>query len=238
MPIQSGELPGLMSYVAIGDGPPLVVFPGMSREANGSSTRAQAREGGRYRGLGRATGRTIYVVHRPRGIGTGTSMAELATAHAAALRTQFAAPVDVLGVSTAGQLPCNSRSIILPYRVSPWSLPASWLGESGRQRLRKYEDLIYKARAALPYSRLFSLDRCFACRRRSFCGCLRARTSYRPWRYAGHYRRRVQLRCDVSTRPNHCTNIGDRCGSRPRLHTRTLRSDRGWHSQFTVVDVP
>ena len=57
MSIQSGELPGRMSYVAIGDGPPLVVFPGLSREANGSSTSSQAREGGRYSGLARATGR-------------------------------------------------------------------------------------------------------------------------------------------------------------------------------------
>jgi pimeloyl-ACP methyl ester carboxylesterase len=148
MPIQSGELPGRMSYVAIGDGPPLVVFPGMSREANGASTRSQAREGSHYSGLARATGRTIYVVHRPRGIGTGTSMADLATAHAAALRTQFAAPVDVLGISTGGAI---ALQLAVDHPAVPRKLvvacAASWLGESGRQRLRKYGDLVSQGKS-------------------------------------------------------------------------------------------
>ena len=148
MPIQSGELPGLMSYVAIGNGPPLAVFPGMSREANDASTGGQAREGGHYRGLARATGRTIYVVHRPRGIGTGTTMGDLATAHATALRTQFAAPVDVLGVSTGGAI---ALQLAVDHPAVPRKLvvacAASWLGESGRQRLRKYGDLISQGKS-------------------------------------------------------------------------------------------
>src|SRR5450432_3680559 len=94
MPIQTGELPGRMSYVAIGEGPALIVFPGLSRVSAGSSSEARMQEGRHYRALARVTGRTVYVVQRPAGMAAGTTMADLAAAHATALGALFVAPVD------------------------------------------------------------------------------------------------------------------------------------------------
>jgi pimeloyl-ACP methyl ester carboxylesterase len=66
-------------------------------------------------------------------------MAALAAAHARALESHFQGAVDVLGISTGGaialQLAVDSPSVVRRLIVVA---AASWLGESGRQKLRAY----------------------------------------------------------------------------------------------------
>ncbi len=49
--IKTGELAGRMSYVALGDGRPLVVFPGLSRISAGASVEDQKKGAGRLKAL-------------------------------------------------------------------------------------------------------------------------------------------------------------------------------------------
>ena len=70
-------------------------------------------------------------------------MPDLAAAHARALQSRFAAPVDVMGVSTGGAIalqlavdhPQTVRRLIV-------ACAASSLGDSGRERLAHYGSLI------------------------------------------------------------------------------------------------
>jgi pimeloyl-ACP methyl ester carboxylesterase len=132
---QSSELSGGLSYFTVGDGEPLVVFPGLAREPKHDAFS--------YRALAHATGRRIYVVNRPRGLRRGLTMPALAAAHARALEAYFGRAVDVFGVSTGGAIalqlavdaPAVTRRLIVV-------AAASWLGEAGRQKLRKYGERV------------------------------------------------------------------------------------------------
>ena len=148
MSIEAGELPGRMSYVSLGDGPALVVFPGLSRMSAGSSVEAQKKAAGRLQALARVTGRRVYVVQRPAGLARGTSMAELAAAHATALRRLFPTSVDVMGVSTGGAIALEMAvdHPLVPRRLVIAGM-ASWLGEEGRQKLRRYGELIAQGKS-------------------------------------------------------------------------------------------
>src|SRR5262245_55522624 len=88
-----GDMPGGLPYAATGSGPPLVVFPGMSRLIEIGNANA-------YRPLAAVTHRTAYVVGRPRSLPRGITMSDLAARHAGALRAHFGRPVDLIGIST------------------------------------------------------------------------------------------------------------------------------------------
>ena len=62
----AGELLGGLPYALTGEGPPLVVLPGLARDSGGRGERGRARETIPYRGLATVTRRTVYVVYRPR----------------------------------------------------------------------------------------------------------------------------------------------------------------------------
>ena len=86
----------------IGSGPPLVYLPGLSahhRRPDGIDLRIQERL---VRPLARD--REVWWLQRPVGLPAGTTMADLATTCAEALRSAFDAPVDVVGASTGGSL--------------------------------------------------------------------------------------------------------------------------------------
>jgi pimeloyl-ACP methyl ester carboxylesterase len=142
------ELPGRMSYVALGEGPALVVFPGLSRMSAGSSVEAQKKAARRLGALARVTGRTIYVVQRPAGLSRGTSMAELAAAHATALGALFESSVDVMGVSTGGAIALQMAvdHPLVPRRLVIAGM-ASWLGDEGREKLRRYGELVTQGKS-------------------------------------------------------------------------------------------
>jgi pimeloyl-ACP methyl ester carboxylesterase len=78
-------------------------------------------------------------------------MAELAGMHAAALRDHFGQPVDLLGISTGGaialQVAVDHSAIVRRLVIAA---AASWLGESGRQRLRRYGELVAAGKSGAP----------------------------------------------------------------------------------------
>ena len=134
------DLPGGLPCVSVGSGPPLVVFPGMSR--------APVERASNFAPLAHATKRTVFVVDRPRGLERGTTMADLAAMHASALHARFPDPVDILGGSTGGTIALQ-LAVDHPSRVRRLVIAASaaWLGEHGRAALRAYGDAIAAGRS-------------------------------------------------------------------------------------------
>jgi pimeloyl-ACP methyl ester carboxylesterase len=100
--VREGYLGGGLPHLWFGDGPPLVVFPGLGM-TNAMPTGIQ--RWGELRllaPLGRAA--TVHWLGRRVGLGRGATMAGLARDYAGALAGAFGAPVDVLGISTGGSL--------------------------------------------------------------------------------------------------------------------------------------
>jgi pimeloyl-ACP methyl ester carboxylesterase len=90
-----------LSAVTVGEGPPLVLLPGLGPGADLSehvprsvsvSTTAIATE----------FNRTVHQIHRPTHPPVGMTIADLARWHATALRERFGKPVDVWGTSGGG----------------------------------------------------------------------------------------------------------------------------------------
>jgi len=132
----ANTLAGGLPYAEIGSGEALVVFPGLSRASGLRDAKA-------YGPLARVTGRTVVAVGRPQNLRRGITMAELAGLHAEALGGHFKAPVDLMGISTGGaialQLAVDHSDLVRRLMVVA---AASWLGEQGRAKLRKYGEQI------------------------------------------------------------------------------------------------
>lgn len=128
------------SCLVVGDGPPLVVFPGLARSP--SKNRLS------YLGLASATKRRIYVINRPTGLPRGLTMPELAARHAQILSKLFTEPVDLMGASTGGaialQLAVDHPALVNRLIVVA---AASWLGDAGRQKLRNFADAVSSGRS-------------------------------------------------------------------------------------------
>ena len=139
----SGHAVGL-PFLSVGEGQPLVLFPGLTRcpiEPGLAAERAAVRA---YGPLASKTRRRVCIVGCPRGLPRGVTMAALATAHDAALHELFdGQSVDVLGISTGGtvalQLAVDHGSRIQRLVVAT---AASWLGAEGREKLRRYGELV------------------------------------------------------------------------------------------------
>ena len=141
-------LPGGLSFLTVGDGPPLAVFPGLSRRTSPAGLAEVRREELKYRSLARITGRKVHIIYRPAGIPQDTTMPQLAALHAAALSSLTGAPIDVFGASTGGaialQLAVDHPQVVRRLAVA---CAASWLGEDGRRRLRRYGERIRQGRS-------------------------------------------------------------------------------------------
>lgn len=126
--------------IVVGDGPPLVLFPGMSRRPE---TRRLP-----YVGLARITNRRVFVMNRPAGLPRGLTMGELAARHAEALVRHIADPVDLIGISTGGAIALQ-LAVDHPDSVNRLIIAAaaSWLGEEGRDKLRRYGEEIARGRS-------------------------------------------------------------------------------------------
>jgi pimeloyl-ACP methyl ester carboxylesterase len=97
----AGELSGL-PYFAIGAGPALIVLRGFTTthtNPTGMQLRFEIRL---LRPLAQRF--RVYAVNRPPGLTPGTTMADIATVHAEALRAAFDGPVDLLGLSSGGSI--------------------------------------------------------------------------------------------------------------------------------------
>lgn len=89
-------------YAAVGDGEPVVVLSGLSPVTGVDGDRAVEGMVGPFAAL--AGQRCLLALNRRSHLPRGMTMAELAAEHAAAIRTNLPAPVDVIGVSTGGSI--------------------------------------------------------------------------------------------------------------------------------------
>lgn len=137
-----------LSAVAVGEGPPLVVLPGLGQGAD-LSVRVPRSAALYATALAGGFKRTVHLVHRPVDPPAGMTVADLAGWHATALRERFAAPVDVMGTSgggvTALQLaldhPGTVRRLVL-------CVAASRGGEDGLRDLLRVVELERVGRSA------------------------------------------------------------------------------------------
>ena len=94
--------PGGMPYLAFGDGPPLVALPGLDADGarlTGSAGWWQRRIFRRHAGSF-----TVYIVGRRPWLEPRTTISDLAGHYAMALRSEFAGPVAIQGISTGGSI--------------------------------------------------------------------------------------------------------------------------------------
>ncbi|MFD0365010.1 alpha/beta fold hydrolase [Nocardia sp. GCM10030253] len=100
--VTEGTLEHGLPYLALGSGRPLVFLRWFTPD------HANPRGFMRYSEIKTLTPLAehyrVYAVNRAPGMTEGTTMADIATQHAAALRAEFGGPVDVLGVSSGGSL--------------------------------------------------------------------------------------------------------------------------------------
>jgi pimeloyl-ACP methyl ester carboxylesterase len=90
-----------LSAVASGEGPPLVVLPGLGQGAD-LSVRVPRLAAWSTAALASGFKRTVWLINRPMHPPSGMTIAELAGWHAVALRERFGEPVDVMGTSGGG----------------------------------------------------------------------------------------------------------------------------------------
>lgn len=101
MSAERGVIGGL-PYLATGSGPPLVFLGGLSFEAGVDAGGTERFNASMLRPF--AQRRRVLFINRRPGLPRGMTMAELAEEHAVAIRTAFAGPVDVAGISTGGSI--------------------------------------------------------------------------------------------------------------------------------------
>jgi pimeloyl-ACP methyl ester carboxylesterase len=138
--VREGHLEGGLPCLSFGDGPPLIVFPGLGM-TNANPTGLQ--RWGELRllcPLARAF--TVYRIGRRVGLEPGTTMTDLTNDYAEALEEKFGGPVDVLGISTGGsialQLAADRPELVRRLVVAG---AAYRLSEHGREFERRMAEL-------------------------------------------------------------------------------------------------
>jgi hypothetical protein len=118
--VREGSLHGGLPYLAVGQGPPLVVFSGLTAEhANptGLERRFQLQS---LKPLARHF--TVYAVNRKPGLPVGATIKDLAGHYAEAIARQFPGPVLVHGISTGGSI-AQQFAIDHPSWCAGWCWP-------------------------------------------------------------------------------------------------------------------
>jgi pimeloyl-ACP methyl ester carboxylesterase len=100
--VREGIQKGCLTYITFGDGPPLIVFPGLG-PSNANPTGMLLRfEMGWLSPLARAF--RVYRLNRKVGLAPATTMADLASHYATAIEDSFEGAVNILGFSTGGSI--------------------------------------------------------------------------------------------------------------------------------------
>ena len=100
--VREGTLKGGLIYISFGDGPPLVVFPGLFA-SNANPTGLLLRfEMGWLSPLARTF--RVYRLNRKVGLASDTTMADLASHYATAIQDRFEGVINILGFSTGGSI--------------------------------------------------------------------------------------------------------------------------------------
>jgi pimeloyl-ACP methyl ester carboxylesterase len=133
--VREGLLAGGLPYLAVGQGPPLVVCSGFTAEhvnPTGAARRFALRP---LQPLARHF--TVYLVNRKPDLQPGATMADLAGHYAHALERTFAGPVAIVGISTGGSI-AQQLAIDHPQLVNRLVLvgAACRLGPAGRRMQR------------------------------------------------------------------------------------------------------
>jgi pimeloyl-ACP methyl ester carboxylesterase len=99
---REGTLKGGLTYITFGEGPPLVVFPGLF-PSNANPTGFSLRfEMGWLSPLARTF--TVHRLNRKVGLAPDTTMADLASHYATAIEDSFEGAIHILGFSTGGSI--------------------------------------------------------------------------------------------------------------------------------------
>jgi pimeloyl-ACP methyl ester carboxylesterase len=138
--VHEGILEGGLPCLSFGDGPPLVVFPGLGL-SNASPVGFQ--RWGEVRLLAPlAHAFTVYRVGRRIGLGAQTTMTDLANDYAQAIEGEFGRAVDVVGISTGGsvalQLAADRPGLLRKLVVAG---AAYRLGQAGQESQRRIAEL-------------------------------------------------------------------------------------------------
>lgn len=133
--VRTGRLAGGLPYLAIGQGPPLVVLSGFT--ANHANPTGAARRFYLRPLTPLARHFTVYLINRKPGLQPGATMADLAGHYAHALERTFAGPVAIMGISTGGSI-AQQLAIDHPQLVDRLVLVATAcrLGPAGRRMQR------------------------------------------------------------------------------------------------------
>jgi len=147
--VREGSLHGGLPYLAVGQGPPLVVFSGLTAEhANptGLERRFQLQS---LKPLARHF--TVYAVNRKPGLPVGATIKDLAGHYAEAIARQFPGPVLVHGISIAQQFTIDHPQLV---RRLVLAATACRLSPHGQQVQRRYAELARQGRPRRAYAAL------------------------------------------------------------------------------------
>jgi pimeloyl-ACP methyl ester carboxylesterase len=143
--VREGSLLGGLPYLAVGQGPSLVVFSGLTAEhANptGLERRFQLQS---LKSLARHF--TVYAVNRKPGLPVGATIKDLAGHYAQAIAHEFSDPVCIQGTSTGGSI-AQQFAIDHPQLVRRLVLTATAcrLSPHGREVQRRFAELTRQGR--------------------------------------------------------------------------------------------
>jgi hypothetical protein len=117
--VREGRLHGDLPYLAVGKGPPLVAFSGLSAEHANPTGLARWVELQTLKPMARHF--TVYAVNRKPRLPAGSTTADLAGHYADAIAREFSGPVCVWGISTGARSPSSS-----PSTTRSWAAGCCW----------------------------------------------------------------------------------------------------------------
>jgi pimeloyl-ACP methyl ester carboxylesterase len=151
--VSEGALYGGLPYLAVGQGPPLVVFSGLSAEHANPTGLARRFELQTLKPMARHF--TVYAVNRKPGLPAGSTIQALAGHYAKAIAHEFPDPVRIEGISTGGSI-AQQFAIDHPHLVRRLVLAstACRLSPHGRETQRRFAALTTDGRPRRAYATL------------------------------------------------------------------------------------
>jgi pimeloyl-ACP methyl ester carboxylesterase len=151
--VREGTLYGGLPYLAVGAGPPLVVFSGLSAEHANPTGLARRFELQTLKPMARHF--TVYAVNRKPGLPAGSTIKDLAGQYAEAIAHEFPGPVCIQGISTGGSI-AQQFAIDHPHLVRRLVLAATAcrLSPHGREVQRRFAELVKEGRPRRAYAAL------------------------------------------------------------------------------------
>jgi pimeloyl-ACP methyl ester carboxylesterase len=169
--VREGSLHGGLPYLAVGQGPPLVVFSGLSAEHANPTGLARRFELQTLKPMARHF--TVYAVNRRPGLPAGSTIGDLAGHYAQAITHEFQGPVCIQGISTGGSI-AQQFAIDHPHLVRRLVLAATAcrLSPHGREVQRRFAELTRQGRSRRAYATLGPTLAATAAGGRAFAGLM------------------------------------------------------------------